>query len=117
MSPPAAVAPSTPTSDQACTGGRWSAMLRSTVAGTGFRRWASVAGSAMSASVLILAGLVASSSAAYAAVLPVGLGTAATYSVLGATGISNTGNTVLNGDLGVSPINSIIGFGPGVVHG
>src|SRR5579872_7457755 len=92
-------------------------MLRSTLAGTGPRRWAAVAGSAMSASVLILAGLVASSSAAYAAVSPVGLGTAATYSVLGATGISNTGNTILNGDLGVSPINSIIGFGPGVVHG
>jgi hypothetical protein len=36
---------------------------------------------------------------------------------LGGTGITSTGNTILNGDLGVSPSSSIVGFPPGVVNG
>jgi hypothetical protein len=48
---------------------------------------------------------------------PVLLGTAATYSVLAATGVVSTGATVLDGDLGVSPSTSVTGFPPGVVLG
>lgn len=48
---------------------------------------------------------------------PVLLGTAATYSVLAATGIVSTGATVLGGDLGVSPSTAVSGFPPGVVLG
>jgi hypothetical protein len=47
----------------------------------------------------------------------VALGTAATYLVLGGTGVTNTGATVLSGDLGVSPANSIVGFPPGIASG
>jgi hypothetical protein len=46
---------------------------------------------------------------------PAVLGTAATYAVLGTTVVSNTGNTVLNGDLGTG--GSVTGFPPGVFTG
>ncbi|MET1063106.1 MAG: hypothetical protein ABWX71_09445, partial [Aeromicrobium sp.] len=48
---------------------------------------------------------------------PVGLGTAATYSVLGGSAITNTLKTVLGGDLGVSPGTAVDGFPPGVTNG
>jgi hypothetical protein len=68
-------------------------------------------------SLLLFAGLLADAPRSDAAVLPVPLGTAATYSVLGGTGVTNTGDTVLGGDLGVSPSSSIVGFPPGIVDG
>ena len=46
------------------------------------------------------------------------LGSAATFSVLGWTGVTNSsGPTTVSGDLGVSPSSSVVGFPPGVVGG
>jgi ice-binding like protein len=59
--------------------------------------------------------LVALPSAAQA---QVNLGTTGSFVVLGGAGVTNTGPSVLNGDLGVSPGTSLPGFGlPAVVNG
>lgn len=48
---------------------------------------------------------------------PVALGAAADFAVLAGPSITNTGLTVIMGDIGTSPGTSVTGFGPGVVIG
>jgi hypothetical protein len=77
------------------------------------RRWASIVGLSAGASVLLIAGVLAIPNSASAAAPP--LGSAATYSVLAATAVTNTGDTTTNGDVGVTDAapDSITGFPPG----
>ena len=54
---------------------------------------------------------------AAAAIPKISLGVAASYCALGATTVTNTGNTVCTGNIGVSPGTAITGFPPGTLTG
>ncbi|MCX5068144.1 ice-binding family protein [Micromonospora lupini] len=61
--------------------------------------------------------IVAGPPSASAAESPVPLGTAADFAVLAGTTVTNTGLSVVTGDLGVSPGTAVTGFPPGQLNG
>ncbi|MFI6666591.1 ice-binding family protein, partial [Streptomyces sp. NPDC050481] len=67
---------------------------------------------------LIATGILATTSTQASAIAtPVPLGTADSFAVLAGASITNTGPSVITGDVGVSPGTSITGFPPGLVNG
>jgi hypothetical protein len=65
---------------------------------------------------LAFAVLLYAPSSAPAQVAP-SLGAAETYAVLGGSTVTNTGSSVITGDLGVHPGSAVTGFPPGIVTG
>ena len=72
--------------------------------------WSGVVGAA-------LVGLVAVPGSALAATAPVPLGTASSFVVLAGAGVTNTGATTLNGDLGTFPTTAITGESTIILNG
>lgn len=60
------------------------------------------------------AALLLAASPSLAATAP-SLGNAQSFAILGGVSVTNTGNSVIDGNLGTSPGNSVTGFPPGVV--
>ncbi len=69
------------------------------------------------ATILVAGMAILGPTAALAVATSPPLGTAANFAVLGATTVTNTGPSVITGDLGVSPGTAVAGFPPGTVVG
>ena len=73
-------------------------------------------GATMLALTVVVPGVFLAGGAAQAAIVPtVALATSERYAVLAGDAVTNTGNSVLGGSLGVSPGTAITGFPPGQV--
>lgn len=82
------------------------------------RRRAVSSGLAAGVAATVAAVVVASTpTLALAIATPVPLATAASYSVLAGSQVTNTGPSVISHDLGVHPGTAITGFPPGLVQG
>ena len=89
------------------TTGRRTSLVRAI---TGFRR------SARLAVIATLAGLLSAASPALAS-HQIPLNSAEPFAVLGASAVTNTGGTIVTGDLGISGASPVTGFPPGVLNG
>ena len=69
------------------------------------------------AGIMLASGLVFAVAPAVASASAVNLGTAGPFAVLGGSAVTNTGLSVLDGDLGVATGTSLSGFPPGIVNG
>jgi hypothetical protein len=87
------------------------AWLESVPAGTRRRPHGRACAAGLLVALLVTAGL---ASTAQAATVP--LGTADSFAVLAGSAVTNTGPSVISGDLGVSPGTAVTGFPPGTVN-
>ncbi|MER6285248.1 ice-binding family protein [Streptomyces sviceus] len=81
------------------------------------RRTMSMWIAAVTAVVIAAVVLAMTPTSASAVATPVPLGTAGRFAVLAGSQVTNTGPSVITGDLGVSPGTAIVGFPPGTVNG
>lgn len=92
--------------------------LAATTVGLGLAA-APAAAPAQTGSPTLLAPLSAQvlASTAQATPRPVLLGAADSFVIVGGSTITNTGASVVNGDLGLHPGSAVVGFPPGTVNG
>jgi len=65
---------------------------------------------------LLAVALLATAPVAFGAQATVGLGTASTFAVLAGSTVTNTGPSVISGDVGLDPGSAVTGFPPGIVN-